>query len=151
MKKINFINNQAPALNGANLNKLQDNVEEAITENTNAIAETDNKHNYSTEEQVIGTWIDDKPIYRKVITKTCDAGTTISIAHNINNLNEITSLQYFTFNNGNKNTDIPLNSSNSFRINRISNTTISGTISNAYDSGWQLKITLEYTKTTDEV
>lgn len=26
-----------------------------------------NKENYSTEEQVIGTWIDGKPLYRKVI------------------------------------------------------------------------------------
>lgn len=37
MKKINFINNQAPALNGANLNKLQDNVEEAIEEAANLV------------------------------------------------------------------------------------------------------------------
>ena len=28
----------------------------------------ENKNNYSTEEQIIGTWIDDKPIYRKVYT-----------------------------------------------------------------------------------
>lgn len=37
MKKINFINNQAPALNGANLNQLQDNVENAIEEATNLV------------------------------------------------------------------------------------------------------------------
>lgn len=30
MEKINFINNQAPAINATNLNKLQDNVENAI-------------------------------------------------------------------------------------------------------------------------
>lgn len=27
-----------------------------------------NKHNYSTEEQVVGTWIDGKPIYERVFT-----------------------------------------------------------------------------------
>lgn len=32
MEKINFTNGQAPALNGANLNQLQTNVEEAINE-----------------------------------------------------------------------------------------------------------------------
>ena len=30
-----------------------------------AINETNNKHNYSTEEQVIGTWIDGRAIYKR--------------------------------------------------------------------------------------
>lgn len=33
----------------------------------NAINEVNSKLNYSTEEVVIGTWIDEKPLYRKVI------------------------------------------------------------------------------------
>lgn len=53
MKKINFVNNEAPYLSAENLNQMQDNIEEAIS-------------NYSTEEQVIGKWIDGKPLYRKV-------------------------------------------------------------------------------------
>lgn len=32
------------------------------------IETVDNKNNYSTEETVVGTWIDGKPIYRKVIS-----------------------------------------------------------------------------------
>lgn len=36
----------------------------------NAINEVNNKFNYSTEEQVIGKWIDGKPLYRKTITFT---------------------------------------------------------------------------------
>ena len=47
-------------LSAEELNELQDNIE-------NAINEVDNKFNYSTEEQKIGTWIDGKPLYRKVI------------------------------------------------------------------------------------
>ena len=47
---------------------------------------------YSTNEQVIGTWIDGKPIYRKVVTlsttKTIDMGG-ISISHGISNINII--------------------------------------------------------------
>ena len=32
------------------------------------VEKTNNLQNYSTEEQVIGTWIDGKPIYRKVVS-----------------------------------------------------------------------------------
>lgn len=37
MERIVFVNNQAPALNQTNLNKLQDNVEEAIEEKQDII------------------------------------------------------------------------------------------------------------------
>lgn len=37
MEKINFTNGQAPALNGTNLNKLQENIEQAISEETDII------------------------------------------------------------------------------------------------------------------
>lgn len=51
-----------------------------------AIEKVDAKNNYSTEEQVIGKWIDGKPLYRKTI----DCGnlpnnTEISIQHNCEN------------------------------------------------------------------
>ena len=41
------------------------------------------KDTYSTEEQVIGTWIDGRNLYRKVITTTIPSGTT-STEVNIN-------------------------------------------------------------------
>lgn len=37
MEKIKFVNNQAPALNETNLNKMQDNIEEAIEEKQDLI------------------------------------------------------------------------------------------------------------------
>ena len=40
MNKINFVNNQAPALNATNLNKMQDNMEEEIN-NINDILDED--------------------------------------------------------------------------------------------------------------
>lgn len=52
-----------------NLNDLQDNVEEAI----------DSTSNYSTNETVVGKWINNKPIYRKVVT-----GTTTSSGNDTN-------------------------------------------------------------------
>lgn len=38
MEKIRFVNNQAPALNETNLNKMQDNFEEALNEKQDIIA-----------------------------------------------------------------------------------------------------------------
>ena len=38
MKRIVFVNNQAPALNETNLNGLQDNIEEALDEKQDVIA-----------------------------------------------------------------------------------------------------------------
>lgn len=74
MDKITFVNGQQPALNATNLNQLQTNVEAAISA----------ANTYSTDETVIGTWID-KPLYRKVFdigslpssyTKTITTGFT---------------------------------------------------------------------------
>ena len=38
MKRIEFVNNQAPALNQTNLNALQDNIEEALEEKQDIVA-----------------------------------------------------------------------------------------------------------------
>lgn len=59
--------------------------------------ETDTaSNNYSTDEQVIGTWIDGKPLYRKVISGTFPnrvvTGMTITDAGKIENLSELISL-----------------------------------------------------------
>lgn len=45
------------------LNEMQDNIE-------NAINNVDEKFNYSTEEKVVGTWIDGKPLYQKTYSGT---------------------------------------------------------------------------------
>ena len=69
MKKINFVNNSQPYLSAENLNQMQNNMEEAIGE---AIGEY-----YSTEEQVIGTWIDGKTIYKKSFSGSYASGSTL--------------------------------------------------------------------------
>ena len=64
------------------------NVVNAINEvNSNDIR----RSTYTTSEQVIGKWIDGKPLYRKTITftTTINANTTTSIAHNITNVKNI--------------------------------------------------------------
>lgn len=47
MEKINFLNNSQPALNATNLNKLQDNVENAIAEQINTQNTTSDSETYS--------------------------------------------------------------------------------------------------------
>lgn len=73
MEKINFTNGQAPAINGTNLNQLQTNVEEAISDVSD----------YSTEEKVIGTWVDGKPIYRRVFTGTLENKDTTNVTNGL--------------------------------------------------------------------
>ena len=41
-----------------------------------------NGNNYSTDEQVVGTWIDGKPLYRKVLL--CTTNTTLSNRNSYN-------------------------------------------------------------------
>ena len=53
MEKINFINNQAPALNATNLNQLQTNVENAI----NGVVESGSNNNGSWIKYSDGTMI----------------------------------------------------------------------------------------------
>lgn len=52
--------------------------------------EIDKKDNYSTAEQVIGTWIDGKPLYRKVINiGTLPNTASATIAHKISYVDKI--------------------------------------------------------------
>lgn len=63
--------------------------------------DVENKHTYSTEEQVVGTWIDGKPIYRKVIYSTINKSGTVGVQHGIANLGIVTNM-YINFNRGDK-------------------------------------------------
>lgn len=71
-------------INSTRLNHMEDGISAALTEenitndindtNENAVVNAkttkdyvDEKNTYSTDEKIVGTWIDGKPIYRKVI------------------------------------------------------------------------------------
>lgn len=59
----------------------------ALENNSN---NTNTNENYSTEEQVVGTWINGKPIYRKVVPVTLPSGTSnTSTAHGISNMDTL--------------------------------------------------------------
>lgn len=57
-----------------------------INQSTNERIDTiDEKFNYSTTEQVVGTWIDNKPIYRQVFTQT-NTNNISNVAPNNDNI-----------------------------------------------------------------
>ena len=111
---------------------------------------------YSTEEQVIGKWIDGKPLYRKVInakpTISNSSYQTISIKHNISDLKNVYKCNAFLHNTGNTQTYIlPVETSatQAIGISEINSTNIIMYSKNDTWSGWIAEIILEYTKTTD--
>jgi hypothetical protein len=66
MERINFTNGKAPALNGANLNQLQTNIENAIQD---AVIEKTQADLVNESEPVkCGYKIDGKEVYKKIIT-----------------------------------------------------------------------------------
>lgn len=112
---------------------------------------------YSTEEQIVGCWIDGRPIYQKTID--CGAlpnKTTKTIAHNISNIAKIIKIEGFGYNpsaasefyslpwvqggtNATKAQDVSIWASNA-------NITINAGSDYTTESAY---VTLQYTKTTD--
>ena len=110
------------------------------------------QQNYSTTEQVIGTWIDGKPLYRKTINfGVLPNNTTKDVNHSISNLERVIAL-YGTTDNGTTHLTIPyiatigLNYSITLNCNKTSVTAVTGSDRTAYTNTY---IVIEYTKTTD--
>lgn len=82
--------------NASDLNEIKDvvNNNAAITlQNQTQIGDFEDGEVYSTSEVITNkTWINNKPIYRKVFTGTLTKNVTLTIAHNISNLGVITSI-----------------------------------------------------------
>lgn len=160
MNKITFVNNTSPLLSAENLNQIQDNVESAINSVSSSIQPAVYEANtYSTTETRIGTWINDKPIYRKVVSfGALPNADTKRVSHGISNLENvikvsgmgkryIPSTQQYSWQ------PIPLlyaGNSTSFNTSISINTTV---ISIACDNDrtdfTENYIFIEYTKTTD--
>lgn len=58
----------------------------ATVTSTNIDWSTINPYNYSSSEQVVGTWIDGRNVYRKVLTGTTSNTANENPYHNISNL-----------------------------------------------------------------
>ncbi len=106
---------------------------------------------YSTTEQVIGKWLDNKPIYRKVVQYSTRAlAGLVNIPHGISNLKMVTKIEAVTMYD-NKIYTMPLlysNVSTASYINYVDNTNIVLKLGENWDL-YTMYITIEYTKTTD--
>ena len=93
MGKITYENKVAINENAEipNINKVTDNdmneIKTVVNNNDDIIT---NATTYSTTETVVGTWTDNKPIYRKVIRNNV-IGTAVN--HGILNIDEITDIK----------------------------------------------------------
>lgn len=106
---------------------------------------------YSTTEQVIGTWIDNKPIYRKVIE--CGALPNASnkdVAHNIQNLGVTIKCNGMAVRTSDSRAlTIPDSTPSAEIVCGVANTNVYITTQNDRSSFNNSFLILEYTKTTD--
>lgn len=134
-------------LNTTNKDNLVGAINEVLSNDTT-------KGSYSTNETVVGTWIDGKPIYRKVINATKISGNTLLIPINDLNIDTIffdrthsyivtTSAIVYPF---------PYNYANTSdtytACERDGNNIKINSSEGAYSNG-QIILVIEYTKTTD--
>lgn len=145
-------------LNAENLNQIQTNAENAVNTVQSNLNTTDQNiedlTTYSTTEKVVGTWIDGKPIYRKVIDfGILPNSTNKEVQHNISNLQNFVKIDGIAIRNDNNFWQaIPL----TYRSADTSyNTALTVTQSkvvitcDADRSMFNGYVILEYTKTTD--
>lgn len=82
LKNDTYISDESVIHNRETLKNIIDNLDTSITNISNKL---NTLENYSTTEQVIGTWINGKPLYRKVYTITIgNSGTKTIQADNSN-------------------------------------------------------------------
>lgn len=143
MEKIIFedLPSTKTPLNAENLNQLQTNVE-------NAIKEVDNRTIYSTTEQVVGTWTNGKPIYRKVINSTVSEIASKINSIGIDTLVDIKGKAKSVYNNT---WNIP-NYFSTEKYNIYCYEDTSGIVlefGSFFESSSAVSVILEYTKTTE--
>ena len=128
-----------------NMNEMQNILNDNISEEVLDV--------YSTTEQRIGTWIDGKPIYRKVVYYgNLPNATAKSVAHNISNLKQVITINGCCFDGNNAYYTLPLvyrGSDSSFNVQTNVNPTDIRMASSQDRSSFTAYIIIEYTKTTD--
>ena len=133
-------------LSASNLNAMVDQTYQDLKDYV------DKKQTYSTDEIVVGKWIDGKPIYRKVID--CGAMPNTgdkNVNHNIKNVSTFVKIYGFSVRNtDNASYPLPYTSTNSSQNMGIWATPILVGLRSGNDrSNCTAYVILEYTKTTD--
>ena len=109
---------------------------------------------YSTEEKIIGTWIDGRPIYRKVVNVGSGSGD-FNYPHGISNLDTVVNaygnfLQGSTYREPLPKTTFANSSPGwSAHIDDFTNTTFSLHFGTGIGTATKICVVIEYTKTTD--
>lgn len=152
MKKIKKVS-QAIAVVGKVLNSKS-----TSTQDTYSCDYINKLHTYSTEEKVVGTWNNGKPLYEKTIVTTTPKvitdGTTANkkVSLNISNL-EYVRIKEATMNDGTATFDIPcftMAQNRAIRVDGdITNKGITIYTNNELWSEIEIVIVVNYTKTTD--
>ena len=138
MSLVQFGNNSAPYLNAENLNN-----------NFEYLA---NLNNYSSDEIVVGKWINNKPLYRKVFD--CGALPNSGVKSITTGLTDVYIVNIYGFARADSEVIMPLPFTTSTLENQVSVSIQTGNVirltsgidRSNYTSSF---ITLEYTKTTD--
>ena len=119
------------------------------------IQDKNKNYNYSTEEQVVGTWIDGRLLYQKTINLgSLPNSTTKTINHNISNIDLSTTMceAMIYYPSSNYATYLPRVHDSDVKnqiFYEINNTSITIYSRNFNASGFTGMITLKYAKTTD--
>lgn len=109
-------------------------------------------HHYSTDEHVIGTWIDGKTLYEKVVDFGALPNTTSkSVAHNISNLDSVCFVDAIANNGSGAYIPVPFVSQSGIQYQLSLNLTTTDIMINTGDNftNYSAFVTLQYTKTTD--
>lgn len=104
---------------------------------------------YSTTERKIGTWIDGKPLYRKVFTAEYNTANTEALVNsNIQNINKIVDIKGFILTSNNA--ERPLNFYNNIS-GEVAYLFYNSATNFAFCAPWTgtINAIIEYTKTTD--
>lgn len=112
----------------------------------NLETQLNNLSNYSTTETVVGKWIDNKPIYRKVINSYGTTGDNVAIPHNIVHFKQLINYSLIAGDSGLS--YVSNNNLYDLWINTVDTNNVNMKIAGAYNN-WQIYIILEYIKTTD--
>lgn len=109
---------------------------------------------YSTEEIVVGKWIDGKPLYRKVLIFPNGTGSTVPVYYNlssdfgINNVSEIFMVHPSFYMLDDLRVPFNYHDGTKYEI-QVSGSTLVVSVGYSQIASSRMVITLEYTKTTD--
>ena len=107
------------------------------------------KHTYSATEQVVGTWIDGKPIYEKTVDCGYFQNTTSTqyFNHGISDLEIVIDTQAF-MTNGSASANIPFHGTAGDGVSIWIESTRIGIVTQSNRSSYKAYVTLRYTKST---